>query len=134
MEQIDKLFDYVKSSQDLVPGTLDIIRALHRKKYNLYALTDNVKEIMEYLTNRYDFWHYFKNITVSAHIGLMKPSKEIFNYKMLSNKLAPHETLFIDDLIANVKMAEELGLHTILFSDSAACLQELNRLGINISE
>ena len=45
----------------------------------------------------------------------------------------PHQhQLFIDDHSPNISAASSLGLHTILFSDSTACLQELNLLGIKI--
>lgn len=130
----DTLFDYIKSTQDLIPGTLDIIKGLHEKEYHLFALTDNVKEIVEHLNDRYDFWKYFIHTTVSAHIGLMKPNKEIFDYTMQKNGLLPHETLFIDDHLPNITTANELGLHTILFTNSTSCLKELEGLGINIHD
>lgn len=134
VKKVDDLFDFIKSTQELVPGTIDIIRALHKKGYQLLALTDNIKEIVQHLQSRYDFWQYFAHVTVSADIGLMKPNKEIFIYTMQKNNLLSHETLFIDDHSPNVSAASELGLHTILFSNSTACLKELDRLGINIHD
>lgn len=133
-KKADDLFDFIKSTQELVPGTIDIIKALHKKGYQLFALTDNVKEIVQHLQNRYDFWQYFIHTTVSANIGLMKPNKEIFDYTMQKNTLKPHETLFIDDHLPNTTAASALGLHTILFSNSTTCLQELALLGINIHD
>jgi putative hydrolase of the HAD superfamily len=132
VKKADDLFNFIKSTQELVPGTIDIIKALHKKSYKLFALTDNVKEIVQHLQSRYDFWQYFIHITVSADIGLMKPSKEIFTYTMQKNNLLPCETLFIDDHSPNISAASTLGLHTILFSNSTACLQELDQLGIKI--
>jgi HAD superfamily hydrolase (TIGR01509 family) len=64
----------------------------------------------------------------------MKPNKEIFDYTMQKNNLLPHETLFIDDHLPNTTAAHALGLHTILFSNSTACLQELDQLGINLHD
>ena len=130
----DTLFDYIKSTQELIPGTTDIIKTLHRNGYRLFALTDNVKEIVDHLQSRYDFWQYFVHTTVSAHIGLMKPNKEIFEYAIQKNGLLSHETLFIDDHLPNTTAASTFGLHTILFSDSTSCLKELDRLGINIHD
>lgn len=134
IKKADTLFDFIKTTQELVPGTIDIIKALHKKDYRLFALTDNVKEIVQHLQHRYDFWQYFSHVTVSADIGLMKPNKEIFVYTMQKNNLLPHETLFIDDHSPNISTASSLGLHTILFSDSTACLQELDLLGIKIHD
>lgn len=130
----DDLFDYIKSTQELIPGTTNIIKILHKNGYHLFALTDNVKEIVDHLQNRYDFWKYFIHTTVSAHIGLMKPNKEIFDYAIQKNNLLPHETLFIDDHLPNTTAASAFGLHTILFSDATSCLKELDRLGVNIHD
>ncbi|KTD12284.1 HAD family hydrolase [Legionella hackeliae] len=133
-ENADTLFNFIKSTQELIPGTVDIIKSLHEKGYQLFALTDNIKEIVQYLQNRYDFWKYFTHVTVSANLGLMKPNKEIFEYTLQENDLLPHETLFIDDHLPNVKAAEALDLHTILFSDSTSCLQQLDRLGVYVND
>jgi putative hydrolase of the HAD superfamily len=133
IQGVDKLFYHIKSTQELIPGTTDIIKTLHKNKYQLFALTDNIKEIVHHLENRYDFWQYFTNTTVSANIGLMKPGKEIFDYTLQTNKLLPQETVFIDDHLPNVETANLLGLHTILFSDSKSCAQELEHLGVNIN-
>ena len=133
-KKTDSLFDFIKSTQELVAGTIDIIKTLHKKGYQLFALRDNVKEIVQHLQHRYDFWQYFIHTTVSANIGLMKPNKEIFDYTMQKNNLLPHETLFIDDHLLNTTAASALGLHTILFSNSTACLQDLDQLGINLHD
>lgn len=77
---------------------------------------------------------YTTHTTVSAHIGLMKPNKEIFDYAIQKNNLLPHETLFIDDHLPNTTAASAFGLHTILFSDATSCLNELGRLGVNIHD
>lgn len=131
VKRADELFNYIKSTQELIPGTTDIIEILHKNGYQLFALTDNVKEIVDHLQNKYDFWKYFIHTTVSAHVGLMKPNREIFDYTIQKNNLLPHETLFIDDHLPNTTTASMLGLHTILFSDSMSCLNELDQLGIN---
>ncbi|STX39650.1 HAD family hydrolase [Legionella feeleii] len=133
-QHLTALFNYVKSTQVLIPGTTDLIKSLHKNGYNLFALTDNIKEIILYLKNKYDFWDYFTHSTVSADIGFMKPSQEIFNYALQRNNLIARETLFIDDHEPNTQAASLLGLHTILFSDSISCVQRLKNLGVAIED
>lgn len=127
---INTLFDHIKSSQDLLPGMLELLETLHLKGYRLFALTDNIKEIIQYLQIRYDFWKYFLHVTVSAEIGLVKPNKEIFEYAMRTNHLQYHETLFIDDHLPNITTAKALGLQTILFTDQQNCIQALEHLSV----
>ena len=127
----DTLFDYIKSTQELIPGTTNIIKTLHTNNYLLFALTDNVKEIMIYLQKRYDFWQYFSDVIVSANIGLKKPGKKIFEYALKKNNLKAQETIFIDDHLPNIEAANALGLHVILFSNAIDCLESLCNLGVN---
>lgn len=134
VQHLTALFNYVKSTQVLIPGTTDLIKSLHRNGYHLFALTDNIKEIIIYLKNKYDFWNYFTHATVSADIGFMNPGKEIFNYALQRNNLIARETIFIDDHEPNTRAASSLGLHTILFSDSVSCLQRLKNLGVAIND
>lgn len=133
-KRVHTLFDYIKSTQELIPGTINIIKTLHQNTYHLFALTDNVKEIVHYLQEYYDFWQYFLDVIVSANIGLMKPSNAIFEYTLKKNNLKAHETFFIDDHLPNIETADSLGFRTILFSDSTSCLESLRHLGINIHD
>ena len=49
VQHLTALFNYVKSTQVLIPGTTDLIKSLHKNGYHLFALTDNIKEIIIYL-------------------------------------------------------------------------------------
>lgn len=95
---IDELFVNIKTTQELIPGTIDLIKTLHHQGYKLFALTDNIHEIVDYLKQRYDFWQYFLHVTVSAEVGLLKPNKAIYQHALQENDLLADETVFIDDL------------------------------------
>jgi putative hydrolase of the HAD superfamily len=52
---------------------------------------------------------------VSAEIGLIKPSKEIFEYAANKMGLASKDIFFIDDTEINVKIAKSLDWKAFLF-------------------
>ncbi len=60
--------------------------------------------------NNLSFNHLFERAYYSHEIGLRKPNKEIYNFLIQKNKLNTDETLFVDDSIDNVKIAEEVGM------------------------
>jgi len=130
--QMETVFKHIKHSQDLIAGTCDILKSLHKQGYQLFALTDNVREIVEYLQKKYDFWQYFDGVVVSAHIGTMKPGSEIFKYLLNTYHLNPNETLFIDDHLPNVESAQSLSFYGLQFFNAKQCVTDMNQLGITV--
>ena len=60
---------------------------------------------------------YADELFLSYQMKMVKPSVEIFQYMMEHAQLQAEETLFVDDGLANVRIAEQLGLHTYLPSN-----------------
>src|SRR4051794_4923300 len=56
---LDRLFFHIKDHQDLVPGTVDLMERLIGAGHRVFALSDNVREIVLHLRERYDFWKHF---------------------------------------------------------------------------
>lgn len=58
---------------------------------------------------------------------MIKPDREI--YELLCNRfnINPSEAVFLDDNAANVKGAEEFGLHAIRFKNYEQAKEELER-------
>lgn len=57
----------------------------------------------------------YKVVIKSAKLGIIKPSREIFEYACDQLGVLPEEILFIDDSLDNVEMAKLLGWKTVLF-------------------
>lgn len=128
--ECERLFYYIKETQIQIFGTVDLIKRLKQASYNIYALTDNVHEIVEHLKHRYDFWPLFEAATVSADLGVLKPSADIYQSLLNSNNLIAEETVFLDDMPYNVDGAVQCGLHAIQFSDAQQAENALRELGL----
>ncbi len=65
--------------------------------------------------------------TFSCDVGVCKPQKAI--YEDCLNKLGakPSEALFLDDRESNVRGAEALGLHAVLFRNASDAAPEIER-------
>lgn len=129
-EHLEQMMVIVKQSLIPIKGSFELLHSLHAAQFNLYALTDNTKDIMAYLKEKYDFWNVFQGIVVSAEVGHLKPSREIYHHLLDKYDLQPQETVFIDDYLVNVEGARTLGIHAIQFKNAEQCMQEL--LGLNI--
>ena len=103
------------------------INAMRQDGLRLGVLSNFSQELWTLLEQQ-GLRHYFDAIAVSADIGVMKPAPAAYHaiLKMLS--LPPEACLFIDDLPDNIAAAQALGLHGIVFRDSASCLVEIDQL------
>ena len=127
---LERLFFHITDTQDLVEGSVELLERIHKAGYPLYALTDNVREIVCYLQSRYNFWTYFRGAIVSAEVKCLKPDPEIFQHLLTDYGLAARETVFIDDSLPNVQGAQALGIQAVHFQNVDQCSDALKELGV----
>ena len=60
----------------------------------------------------------FDTIYASNIIGLSKPDPNFYRYILKEEGIAPENTVFVDDTPENVFSAEEIGIKSILFTDT----------------
>ncbi|SIO92628.1 HAD family hydrolase [Vibrio spartinae] len=130
--ECERLFYYVKQTQILIYGSVDLIKRCQSAGYHVLALTDNVHEIVSYLKTTYTFWDLFDGAIVSAEVGLLKPQPEIYRSLLAQYDLKASETVFIDDMPYNVKGAQSVGMTGIQFENAAQCEQGLKSFGVRL--
>lgn len=128
--EAERFFYYVKHTQLLIYGSVDLLKRIKSAGYRVFALTDNVVEIVEYLKATYDFWPLFEGATVSAELGLLKPQPEIYQSLLETHQLLAQETVFLDDMPYNVEGARAVGLAAIQFKHAEQCEHELKAMGL----
>jgi putative hydrolase of the HAD superfamily len=69
----------------------------------------------------------FDSRTFSCDVGVCKPQPRIYKDCLQQLGVEPADALFLDDRQANVRAAETLGLHAILFRDASSAAREIER-------
>lgn len=128
--QLEHLMHEIKESLHPVEGSFELVEKLSKANHPLYIITDNTHEIVAYLKKRYNFWQHFHGVVNSAELGVLKPSPVIYQYLLETYKLVPEETIFFDDLQANVDGAIAVNMKSIQFVNSAKCIEDLRNLNI----
>jgi putative hydrolase of the HAD superfamily len=131
LKHLEMLMVAIKESLKPLPGSFELLEDLYQAQFSLYALTDNTHEIMAHLRKQYNFWNRFRGVVVSADVGSLKPEPAIYRYLLDTYQLNPAETLFMDDLPANVAGAEAVGITGICFQSLPQCLQDLHAHGVS---
>ena len=97
--------------------TVKFYNEVYEQGYDIYLLTNFSKDGYEYISNKFDFFKKAKGAVVSSHLKIAKPDIRIYQYLLETYNLNPDECIFIDDSVANIKAAKELGIHGIVYTD-----------------
>lgn len=104
------------------PAMLDAIRSIRARGLLAGAITNNwVAEDGGTSGLR----PHFDVFIESAVVGIRKPDPRIFHLACDALGVAPHESIFLDDIGLNLKAARALGMTTIKVDDPATALAEL---------
>jgi putative hydrolase of the HAD superfamily len=132
--EVDAILDAVRNSLVEKPETIKLLRALQARGTPLYCLSNMPASIYTHLRQRHSFWDAFSGVVISGEVQLMKPEPEVFMHLLAAFNLRAEDCVFIDDLLANIESARQVGLHAIWFKDAAQCSRELDQiLGIGKS-
>jgi HAD superfamily hydrolase (TIGR01509 family) len=118
----------MRESLHAKPDTVALLDRLHARGIPLYCLSNMSAAVYSHLRLRHDFWDRFRGIVISGEIQLLKPEPEIFTHLLERFGLEARETVFIDDIPANVEGARGVGMHAIQFTDAADCERQLQPL------
>ena len=100
-----------------VEGTIEIVKEL-KGKYQLILLSDHAREWMKYIEEKNKDLKLFDQKIFSYDIGAVKSDKQTFHIVLEQTGIVADETLFIDDYEKNVKNAEAVGIHGIVFENA----------------
>ncbi len=105
------------------------LHAVRNKGFNTYILS-NLFSLTHQRIAAYDFLKLFDGAVFSYQVKMIKPQKEIYNHLLTTYNLNAHECLFIDDLEANIKGAQNVGIDGIICKDHDHVVEELKKRGI----
>lgn len=118
---------YVKE----IEGVLDLAKELKQQGYQVAILSNDSLELAEKRRNKFTYNGLFQEVVLSCYLGLVKPEPAIYEFALERLNVHPDQTVLIDDRLENVKGAERVGMHTVLFENVEQITRDLSKLGIN---
>ena len=113
-----------------VPGTLELVEALHGRGVPLYAITNFGAEFWPPFCREWPIVQRFRDVVVSGVERVTKPDPRIYEIAQGRFGHAPGAMLFIDDNAANVAAARACGWQAHHFTDAATLAAELAARGL----
>jgi len=127
--EIKKLMQLVPYSLIPVPETLELIRSVKRNGNQVFVLSNMHMESIEFIEQTYSFWDLFDGMVISCRIHKVKPEIEIYQHLLKQHSLVVDQTIFIDDIPANLNAASKLGIRVIKFENPCQCEKDLKAVG-----
>ncbi len=113
-----------------VPGTAEAIEELATTGVPQYALTNMPAEWVEPVGRLYPSMRHMRDTIVSAHEGVIKPDRRIYEITAARLPHDPADVIFFDDREANVIAAREFGFDAELFTGEAKLRADLAARGL----
>ncbi len=129
-EEIVHIFNLRTEIMFPLEQNVRLLPELQKQGYKLYYLSNFPLDIFDEVKNGYYFFKYFDGGIISADVKCSKPDSRIYEILMKQYSLDPGESLYIDDVEANVKGAESTGMTGFVTYGSVEISAELrSRLG-----
>lgn len=106
------------------------IQSLKEHGYQVLVLSNFSHKAVVDCAHALDFLPYTDGGILSYKDHVIKPQPEIYQLLIERYGLVPEESVFLDDLEANVKGAQNAGIHTILFKNEMQAKEELRGMGV----
>ncbi len=82
----------------------------------MVLLSNDVANWNQYIMEKYELNQYFDKVIISAIAGYGKPDRTIFEIALDEIKEEPSDCVFVDNSVANLLTAGELGMIPVLFN------------------
>ncbi len=96
-----------------------------RPRYRTGIISNSFVGAREREQQRYAFGDLCDLIVYSHEVGVSKPERKIYDLACEGLQVSPKESVFLDDVHANVRAAQDLGMHAILFEGTAQAIRDI---------
>lgn len=121
----------LERSQVLEDGAMGILEEIAASnRYLVGALNNEPRETNHYRFERFGLGRWLKVRLSSCYLGLHKPDLAYYRRALDILGVRPERILFIDDRVANVAAAQQVGMQALLFEGERKLRGELEERGV----
>lgn len=118
--------DFLKNIFDTLSFNQKLIEFLQERFENIFILSDNYRENIEYISNRYFFKDWSQSEFYSYDFKMTKSNPQIFQLVLDKLGLTSKEVFFVDDDSGNIANAKKMGIEGICFQNNIQFFNAFN--------
>jgi epoxide hydrolase-like predicted phosphatase len=126
--EVQAVIEAIPGELQVQQDTVDLLHRLHAGGHKIYFLSNMPEPFAAHLESSHDFFSRFTDGVFSSRVKLIKPEPEIFALAIERFGIDPADTVFIDDIAENVKVARAQGWNAIQFLDAKQVEADLAKL------
>lgn len=112
------------------PYAPGLLKRLKEMGYRIYILSNYGKTFYEERKPYFHFLEYTDGRVISYQEKQVKPEPEFYETLLSRYEICPEESVFFDDLPANLEAAEKFGIHTVQVTGYESIIEGLEQFGI----
>lgn len=116
---------WIESITGPIEGTVGLLRKLKETGRSVYGLSNWSAETFPIVRDEFDFLKLLDGVILSGEVKLIKPEPAIFELCLQMIGKPADECLFIDDSLANINIAKQMGFDTVHFESPEHLKEEL---------
>ncbi len=111
---------------------IDFVKTLKsRHNLRIYAVSNEGRELNHYRINTFHLNDLFDGFISSSFVHLRKPDAAIFKMAADISQMPPQQSIYIDDRLMFVKVAQTLGFNGVHHKDPENTRKQLKELGLS---
>lgn len=118
-QEIELVFNFRTEIMFPLELNVRLLPGLKKRGFGLFYLSNFPLDTFEEIKNDYYFFTYFDGGIISSEVKVAKPDPRIYEILLEKYLLQPQDSLFIDDIEANVLAAVSIGMNGITTNGSA---------------
>ena len=124
---VEKLRELIYKNFHINQELLEYIKTL-KSNYILGIISNNPKEMFDYLSAAGGWNEIFDIKAVSGYVHLRKPDINIYQYALNQSGVKGSEAVYIDDRLDRIQGAEDLGIKFIIYKNLEQLKKDLSNL------
>jgi len=108
--------------------SIDFMYELKTAGYKVFLLSNFSKTGFGWMDEAYPFLKDVDGRIISSYVNLIKPDPAIYKLLFARYAIEPAESVFFDDMAANVEAAGQLGVKAVLFTDIESCRRQFKQM------
>jgi putative hydrolase of the HAD superfamily len=127
----DAFIAFMKAQSEPFPDTLALARELAgAARWHLLTLNNESAELNLHRIAVFGLAEIFEVFFSSCWMGILKPSRRLYERALAMTQVAPTAALFVDDRERNLDVPRTLGMQTIHYRDATQLRHDLAALGV----